>query len=89
MPYCNSVFPGEVKMKMAHTAFVDRKEKYADKAWLTVIGILLLLGATTLVSQYKPEWLNFMWLSIATISAAAFAGWIIGFLLDLMFDEVD
>lgn len=75
---------------MAHTVLIDKSEKtHADKALLLVIAFLVLLGGATLVSFYIPEWLNFMWLSIATLSIAAVSGWLIGFLLDILFEEVN
>lgn len=51
------------------------------------IGALLLLGVALFVSVYQPEWLNFLWLSVATISSIAVAGWVIGHMLDSLLDD--
>lgn len=50
-------------------------------------GVLLLLGAALFISIYQPEWLNFLWLSVATISSIAVAGWVIGHMLDSLLDD--
>jgi len=76
---------------MYRTVPVEEGEREpVDNVWLMATGaFLLLLGLGIVISLFKPEWLNFLWLSVATLSVAALAGWTIGFLLDRLFEELD
>jgi len=76
---------------MYRTVPVEEGEREpVDNVWLMATGaFLLLLGLGIVISLFKPEWLNFLWLSVATLFVAALAGWTIGFLLDRLFEEFD
>jgi fatty-acid desaturase len=55
---------------------------------LVASGVLMLLVLALYISLLEPEWMNFLWLSVATVSLAAVAGWVIGHFLDALFEDV-
>lgn len=68
---------------------IEENEKVQFSILLVVaIGVLLLLGLALFISLFQPEWLNFLWLSVATVSLAAVAGWVLGHFLDLLFEDL-
>lgn len=73
---------------MCHTAPVEEGERAQAGSMLFATVGVLLLGIALFISFVRPEWINFLWLSVATIASAAFAGWGIGRLLDILFEDL-